>query len=215
MDANEDAGWATKMVEGIIGYNLSPVMEFYPTAISDIILIKARSFHDDRGFFMETYQKRHFAAAGISYEFVQDNQSHSRQSVLRGLHYQIIQPQSKLVRVLAGEIFDVAVDLRRRSPTFKQWVGINLSAEAQSQLWVPAGFAHGFLVLSEWADVLYKVTDFWKPEAERTLKWNDATLKIKWPMLSEDQVVISEKDRLGRELANYLDGEAEIDPVYL
>lgn len=203
------------MAEGIIGYNLSPIMEFQPTAIPDILLVEAHSFHDDRGFFMETYQKRKFTAAGIACEFVQDNQSHSRQGVLRGLHYQVTQPQSKLVRVLAGEIFDVAVDLRRSSLTYKQWLGITLSAEAHSQLWIPAGFAHGFLVLSEWADVLYKVTDFWKPEAERTLRWNDPTLKIQWPLRAEDHVVISEKDRQGRELDNYLAGEAEIDPVYL
>lgn len=164
---------------------------------------------------METYQKRKFSAAGIACEFVQDNQSHSQQGVLRGLHYQVTQPQSKLIRVLAGEIFDVAVDLRRSSPTYKQWVGVTLSAEKQNQLWVPAGFAHGFMVLSEWADVLYKVSDFWKPEAERTLKWNDPTLNIRWPILAEAKILVSEKDRKGLELENYLAGEAEIDPVYL
>lgn len=164
---------------------------------------------------METYQKRNFASAGICDEFVQDNQSRSRQGVLRGLHYQVTQPQGKLVRVLSGEIFDVVVDLRRSSPTYKQWIGITLSADELNQLWVPAGFAHGFLVMSNWADVLYKVTAFWKPEAERTLKWNDPTLNIQWPLMGRDLFLISEKDQRGRELISFLDGEVEIDPIYL
>ncbi|MBU1662484.1 MAG: dTDP-4-dehydrorhamnose 3,5-epimerase, partial [Chloroflexi bacterium] len=142
-------------------------MNFTPTTIPDVILINPQVFGDERGFFLETYQSREFAAAGIPESFVQDNHSGSQQGTLRGLHYQIRHTQGKLVRVVAGEIFDAVVDIRHSSPTFGQWVGEHLSAENKIQLWVPPGFAHGFYVLSDWAEVLYKATDFYAPEWER------------------------------------------------
>lgn len=151
-------------------------------AIPDVVLIEPKVFGDDRGFFMESFNQRAFnAATGTDHRFVQDNHSRSGRGVLRGLHYQIRQPQGKLVRVTSGAVFDVAVDLRKSSPTFGQWVGAELSADNHRQLWVPPGFAHGFLVLSSSADFLYKTTDYYAPEHERSLAWSDPDLAIAWP----------------------------------
>lgn len=169
-------------------------MNFTPTAIPDVILIEPKVFGDARGFFMETYQARTFADAGISCDFVQDNHSGSRRGTLRGLHYQIRQAQGKLLRVVAGEIFDVAVDLRRRSPTFGKWVACTLSAENHYMLWVPPGFAHGFYVVSEWAELVYKTSDFYAPEWERAILWNDPDLGIEWPLVEGVSPVLSAKD---------------------
>jgi dTDP-4-dehydrorhamnose 3,5-epimerase len=177
-------------------------MEFIPTAISDIILIKPRVFGDERGFFLETYQAQKFAEAGITADFVQDNHSGSRQGTLRGLHYQVRQTQGKLVRVIAGEIFDVAVDIRRSSATFGKWASALLSAENKLQIWVPPGFAHGFYVTSEWAEVVYKATDFYAPEWERSLLWNDNEIGVEWPILEGNPPVLSEKDIQGIPLKN-------------
>jgi len=186
-------------------------MRFTPLKIADIILIEPEVFQDARGLFLESYHKELFSAAGIPAEFVQDNLSVSRKGVLRGLHYQIRQPQGKLVRVLFGEIYDVAVDLRRDSPAFGQWVGMTLSAEKKDQLWIPPGFAHGVYVLSDQAEILYKVTDYYAPQWERTLIWNDPMLAIDWPKLSDQPPVLSEKDALGRLLseAETYDGLSE------
>ena len=170
-------------------------MDFSPTAISDVRLIQPQVFGDSRGFFMETYQQRRFEEAGIHANFVQDNHSGSGQGILRGLHYQIRQPQGKLVRVVSGEVWDVAVDLRRSSPTFGKWVGVTLSAENKRQLWIPEGFAHGFVVVSESAEFLYKTTDYWAPEYERSILWNDPTLNLPWPL--EGEPSLSAKDRQG------------------
>jgi dTDP-4-dehydrorhamnose 3,5-epimerase len=173
-------------------------MNILPTPIPDLKLIEPKVFGDERGFFMESYHEKQFAAAGITSRFVQDNHSGSRQGILRGLHYQIQQPQGKLLRVVVGEIFDVAVDLRRSSPTFKQWFGTCLSAENKRQIWVPIGFAHGFYVLSNWAEVLYKTTDFYAPEHERTLLWNDPEIGVAWPLVPGTQPALSAKDALGK-----------------
>ncbi len=173
-------------------------MQFIPTAIPDVICIEPQIFGDARGFFMETYQARKFAAAGITADFVQDNHSRSRQGTLRGLHYQIRQAQGKLVRVIAGEIFDVVVDIRRSSPTFGRWVGETLSAENKRLLWIPAGFAHGFYVLSDSADLVYKATDFYAPEWERTILWDDPALEITWPLLDSVPLLLSPKDAQGK-----------------
>ncbi len=173
-------------------------MKFIPTAIPDVILIEPRVFGDARGFFMETYQARLFAEAGIPDDFVQDNHSGSQKGILRGLHYQICHPQGKLVRAIAGEVYDVVVDLRRSSPTFGKWVGARLSAENKLQLWVPAGFAHGFYVVSDWAEFTYKVTDFYAPEWERTLMWNDPQLAIDWPLGDGRPPILSAKDTQGK-----------------
>jgi len=170
-------------------------MNFMSSSISDLLIIQPKVFEDERGFFFESYQQERFAAAGVPVDFVQDNHSRSRQGVLRGLHYQIRQPQGKLVRVIAGEIFDVAVDLRSSSPTFGQWMGINLSAQNKTMLWIPPGFAHGFYVLSEWAEFLYKATDYYAPQWERTVLWNDPVLNIQWPIGSGP--VVSQKDATG------------------
>ncbi|AMO37815.1 dTDP-4-dehydrorhamnose 3,5-epimerase [Thauera humireducens] len=171
-------------------------------AIPDVILLEPRVFGDDRGFFMETFNHRDFeAATGLHPDFVQDNHSRSQRGVLRGLHYQIRQPQGKLVRVVGGEIFDVAVDLRRRSPTFGRWLGCVLSADNKRQMWIPEGFAHGFLVLSESADVLYKATDYYAPAHERCLAWNDPSVGIEWP-LEGIQPLLSAKDQGGLPLAD-------------
>lgn len=172
-------------------------MNFLHTRIPEVILIEPRVFGDHRGFFMETYQQKVFAEHGITAQFVQDNHSGSRRGTLRGLHYQIQQAQGKLVRVVVGEIFDVAVDLRRTSPTFGRWTGEILSAENKRQLWVPPGFAHGFYVLSEWAEVMYKASDFYAPQWERTLLWNDPLVGIEWPLVEGVELLISEKDRAG------------------
>ena len=180
-------------------------MNFISTQIPDVILIKPDVFRDERGIFFESYQKQHFTEARISLDFVQDNCSGSRQGVLRGLHYQVKQPQGKLVHVIAGEIFDVAVDIRRSSPTFGQWVGINLSSQNKHQLWIPPGFAHGFFVLSEWAEIYYKATDYYAPQWERTILWNDPALGIEWPLTAGSAPSLSPKDANGKILA-----EAEI-----
>lgn len=157
-------------------------MEFIATRIPEVVLIKPKVFGDHRGFFLESWQERKFRDGGIDVRFVQDNHSRSSQWVLRGLHYQIRQTQGKLVRVTRGSVFDVAVDVRRSSPTFGQWVGAELSDVNQQMLWVPAGFAHGFLVLSETVDFVYKCTDFYAPEHERTIRWNDPAVGIEWPL---------------------------------
>jgi len=171
------------------------VVQIIHRSLQDLLLMKPQVFHDSRGFFFETYNERELAGLGIHYRFVQDNYSRSRKNVLRGLHYQIRQPQGKLVRVVSGEVFDVAVDLRRSSPTFGKWTGHTLSAENKHVLWVPPGFAHGFLVLSEWAEFEYKATDFYAPEHERTILWNDADLAIEWPLSAPPE--LSEKDARG------------------
>ena len=172
-------------------------MKATPTAIADVLLIEPRVFGDDRGFFYESFNRSAFGeASGIDVDFVQDNHSKSARNVLRGLHYQIKQPQGKLVRVVAGEVYDVAVDLRRSSPTFGCWVGEILSADNKRQLWIPAGMAHGFVVLSESAEFLYKTTDYWAPEHERCIAWNDPTLAIAWPPLNGEPQ-LSGKDAKG------------------
>jgi dTDP-4-dehydrorhamnose 3,5-epimerase len=162
------------------------------------LLIEPQVFGDARGFFMETFRASELSAQGINLQFVQDNHSGSQRGTLRGLHYQIRQPQGKLIRAVAGEIFDVAVDLRRSSPTFGQWVGANLSAENRHQMWVPPGFAHGFYVLSAWAEVVYKTTDYYAPEHERTIRWDDPTLKIEWPLVAGEAPRLSPKDMAGK-----------------
>ena len=165
-----------------------------PTALPDVLLIEPKVFGDARGFFFESYNRRTFAeAAGLDVDFVQDNHSRSAQGVLRGLHYQIQQPQGKLVRVVAGAVFDVAVDIRKTSPTFGQWVGVELSAENKKMVWVPPGFAHGFLVLSEVAEFLYKTTDYYAPSYERSIAWNDPDIGIAWPLAGAP--LLSAKDQ--------------------
>jgi dTDP-4-dehydrorhamnose 3,5-epimerase len=168
--------------------------------IPDVLLLEPKVFGDARGFFFESYNRRAFRdATGIDTEFVQDNHSRSAKNVLRGLHYQVRQPQGKLVRVVAGEIYDVAVDLRRSSASFGRWEAVRLDAESKRSLWIPAGFAHGFLVTSESAEVLYKTTDYYAPEHERTLLWSDPALAIPWPLAGAP--ILAEKDRLGTPLA--------------
>src|ERR1051326_1029997 len=157
-------------------------MQFLPTELAGVVVIAPRVFDDERGFFMETFQRQKFAAAGIDLEFVQDNHSRSRRGVLRGLHYQLAHPQGKLVRAVSGSIFDVAVDLRRGSPTFGSWYGCELTDSNRRQIYIPPGFAHGFCVLSDTADVIYKCTELYHPEDERTLLWNDPALGIQWPV---------------------------------
>jgi dTDP-4-dehydrorhamnose 3,5-epimerase len=170
-------------------------MNVIQTNISDVLIVEPKVFADARGFFYESFNKKLMQAAGITGDFVQDNHSHSVKNVLRGLHYQIKQPQGKLIRATVGEIFDVAVDIRRRSPTFGKWVGFNLSEQNRRMAWVPPGFAHGFLVLSEHAEVLYKTTDYWAPQFERTIVWNDGSLGITWPIQGDPQ--LSAKDMAG------------------
>ncbi len=172
-------------------------MKFTPTKIPEVILLEPRLFTDERGYFLESYQRQKFMVAGIAADFVQDNQSGSNKGVLRGLHYQICQPQGKLVRAVTGEILDVAVDLRRSSPTFGQSVAVHLSAARKNQLWIPAGFAHGFYVLSDWAEVLYKATDYYAPQCERCLLWDDPQLAIDWQIPAGTKPVLSEKDLQG------------------
>jgi dTDP-4-dehydrorhamnose 3,5-epimerase len=174
-------------------------MNVVPTAIPDVRIVEPRVFGDARGFFFESWNARTLAAAGIDATFVQDNHSRSRRGVLRGLHYQIEHAQGKLVRAVIGEVFDVVVDLRRSSPTFGRHVAVMLSAENQRMLWVPPGFAHGFVVVSESADFLYKTTDYWFPEHERTLLWNDPALGIAWPLAGEP--LVAAKDAAGVPLA--------------
>lgn len=176
-------------------------MKATPLAIPDVVLIEPKVFGDDRGFFFESFNQEKFEAAiGRPVAFVQDNHSRSVKNVLRGLHYQIQQPQGKLVRVVQGEVFDVAVDIRKASPTFGQWVGEILSAENKRQLWVPEGFAHGFVVLSDTAEFLYKTTDYYAPEHERSIAWNDPAIAIQWPI--DGEPVLSAKDQQGKSLAD-------------
>ncbi len=175
-------------------------MKFTPTTINDVILIEPKVFGDARGFFMETFRSDEFAAAGIPTTFVQDNHSGSRQGILRGLHYQLRRPQGKLVRVIAGEIFDVVVDIRKNSGSFGQWVGYTLSDQNKRMLWVPPCLAHGFYVLSDWAEVVYKATDYYAPEWERTLLWNDPEIGIQWPLKEDLEVLLSPKDQAGKTL---------------
>jgi dTDP-4-dehydrorhamnose 3,5-epimerase len=170
-------------------------MKVIPTSISDVKLIEPTVFGDERGFFFESWNAREFAAADIPETFVQDNHSRSTRNVLRGLHYQIRQAQGKLVRVIAGEVFDVVADLRRSSATFGKWTGATLSAENKRMLWIPPGFAHGFLVTSDSAELFYKTTDYWAPEHERTLSWDDPTLAVDWPIIGSP--VLSQKDASG------------------
>jgi dTDP-4-dehydrorhamnose 3,5-epimerase len=172
-------------------------MKITETSIPDVKIIEPKVFGDERGFFMETWNEKVFSEAGIDATFVQDNHSRSVKNTLRGLHYQIKQPQGKLVRVTRGEVFDVAVDLRPESPTFGHWVGEYLSEDNKRMLWVPPRFAHGFLVVSDIADFQYKCTDFYAPEHERTIYWADVTLMITWPLESENKPLVSEKDRDG------------------
>lgn len=169
-------------------------MEFIPTEIPDVVLIHPKAFGDARGFFFESWEERKFAAAGLGMKFVQDNHSRSSRHTLRGLHYQVQQPQGKLVRVVCGTVFDVAVDIRRSSPTFGRSVGVLLSEENRHMLWVPPGFAHGFLVLSERADFLYRCTDFWAPAYERSIIWNDPDLQVPWPLPAGVEPILSVKD---------------------
>ena len=178
-------------------------MNVIPTGIAGLLILEPEVYGDERGFFFESYNRRALEAHGIPGDFVQDNHSRSARGVLRGLHYQIRQPQGKLVRVVAGEVFDVAVDIRRSSPTFGQWIGEILSADNKRILWIPPGFAHGFLVLSEFAEFLYKTTDYWAPEHERTIAWNDPDLAIAWPVT--DTPRLSAKDMQGRRF-----GDAEV-----
>ena len=174
-------------------------MQVIPTAIPDVLLIEPKIFGDARGFFFESYNRRAMAELGLKAEFVQDNHSRSARNVLRGMHYQIEHPQGKLVRAVVGEVFDVAVDLRRSSSTFGQWVGYRLSAENKRMLWVPPGFAHGFYVISEFAEFLYKTTDYWYPEHERCLAWNDPNLAIAWPL--DGVPMLAAKDSAGVNLS--------------
>ncbi|MCF8107611.1 MAG: dTDP-4-dehydrorhamnose 3,5-epimerase [Desulfohalobiaceae bacterium] len=180
-------------------------MEFIDTAIPEVLLVKPKIFEDHRGFFMETWQTKTFARVGITADFVQDNHSRSARGVLRGLHYQIQKSQGKLVRVIFGEIYDVAVDLRKSSATFGSWVGNILSAENKQMLWIPPGFAHGFYVLSQCAECVYKCTDYYAPEHERTVLWNDPDLCISWPLPKNEEPIVSQKDAAGKKLC-----EAEV-----
>jgi dTDP-4-dehydrorhamnose 3,5-epimerase len=176
-------------------------MQVQTTNIPEVLIFEPKIFGDDRGFFYESFNERRFnELTGISTSFVQDNHSKSAKNVLRGLHYQIRQPQGKLVRVVAGEVFDVAVDVRKSSPTFGHWVGVILSAENKRQLWIPEGFAHGFVVTSESAEFLYKTTDYWAPEFERSILWNDPAIGIDWPI--KDVPLLSGKDQVGKLLAD-------------
>jgi dTDP-4-dehydrorhamnose 3,5-epimerase len=170
--------------------------------IPDIILIQPKIFQDARGFFLESYQKQKYRENSVIADFVQDNHSGSQKGVLRGLHYQIRQPQGKLISVVAGEIFDVVVDIRRQSPTFGRWLAVTLSSENKNQLWVPPGFAHGFYTVSDWAEILYKATDYYAPQWERTLLWNDPEIGIQWPFRNGESPILSEKDSAGSLLAN-------------
>lgn len=181
-------------------------MKVIASELPDVLILEPRVFGDERGFFYESFNARAFSeATGLNRAFVQDNHSRSQRGVLRGLHYQLQQAQGKLVRVTAGEVYDVAVDIRRSSPTFGQWTGVHLSAENKRQLWLPEGFAHGFLVLSEYAEFLYKTTDYYAPAHERCIRWDDPSLAIAWPLDSAPQ--LSAKDQAGLSLA-----DAEVFP---
>ncbi|MBM3181543.1 MAG: dTDP-4-dehydrorhamnose 3,5-epimerase [Chloroflexi bacterium] len=176
-------------------------MQFISTELPGVILIQPKIFTDERGFFLESYREDRFSGAGIQANFVQDNHSVSAKGVLRGLHYQIRQPQGKLMRVVVGEVFDVAVDLRRGSRTFGNWVGAILSAGNKNELWVPPGFAHGFYVTSEKAEILYKATDYYAPQWERCLLWNDPAIGIDWPLINGGLPILSDKDVKGLSLS--------------
>jgi dTDP-4-dehydrorhamnose 3,5-epimerase len=173
-------------------------MHVIETALPGVLILEPKIFGDERGFFFESYNKKALQEAGITAEFVQDNHSRSVRNVLRGLHYQIKQPQGKLVRVIQGEVFDVAVDIRRSSPHFGKWVGLKLSAQNRRMAWIPPGFAHGFLVLSDAAEFLYKTTDYWAPEHERCIRWDDPDIGIQWPLPGAP--TLSEKDKRGQSL---------------
>ncbi|TXH60503.1 MAG: dTDP-4-dehydrorhamnose 3,5-epimerase [Thiothrix sp.] len=180
-------------------------MNIIPTPIPDVLIIEPKVFGDERGFFMETWNQQTFAKAGLDFNFVQDNHSRSRQGILRGLHYQIQNPQGKLVRVTQGCVYDVAVDLRRSSPSFGQWTAVELSAENHRLFWLPPGFAHGFYVMSEFADFQYKCTQLYAPEYERCVRWNDPDLNIPWPLVQGERPQLSAKDAIGASLT-----EAEV-----
>ncbi|MBK7672338.1 MAG: dTDP-4-dehydrorhamnose 3,5-epimerase [bacterium] len=180
-------------------------MNVKETALPGVLVFEPRVFGDHRGYFLETWRADVFTKAGITLPFVQDNQSSSRQGVLRGIHYQVKQPQGKLVRVISGRVFDVAVDLRRHSTHFGRWTGVELSADNHRQFWVPPGFGHAFYVLSEMAEFVYKCTDYYAPEHERALRWDDPAVGIDWPLVPGVETVLSDKDRAGRSLA-----EAEV-----
>jgi dTDP-4-dehydrorhamnose 3,5-epimerase len=180
-------------------------MNIVSTAIPDILIIEPKVFEDERGFFYESFNEDKFISlTGTEFRFVQDNHSRSKKNVLRGLHYQISQPQGKLVRVVCGEVFDVVVDIRKSSPYFGKWVGVHLSAENRRQLWIPPGFAHGFLTISDHAEFLYKTTDYWAPQHERTIRWDDPTIGIEWPVQA---ALLSKKDLDGASFK-----EAEVFP---
>jgi len=189
---------AARVIPPAIGAFKMNALTTIPTSLPGLLILEPRVFGDERGFFLESYNEQVMADVGIRQPFVQDNHSCSSQNVLRGLHYQIKQAQGKLVRVVEGEILDVAVDLRRSSLTFGTWEGVRLSGENKRMLWIPAGFAHGFRVVSEKAHVLYKATDYYAPEHERTLAWNDADLKIDWEL--DGEPIVSAKDRRGAAL---------------
>ena len=191
----ESDGFLEQVLHPSESFPPSPTMRAIPTALPDVVLFEPRVFGDDRGFFFESFNRQALAALGLDADFVQDNHSRSLKGVLRGLHYQLRQPQGKLVRVVLGEVYDVAVDLRRASPSFGRWVGMRLSAENKRMAWVPPGFAHGFLVLSEAAEFLYKTTDYYAPAHERTLRWDDPDLAIDWPLTGPPS--LSAKDTAG------------------
>jgi len=181
-------------------------MKAIATALPEVLILEPTVFGDERGFFFESYNRRRFKElTGFEADFVQDNHSRSGKNVLRGLHYQIQQAQGKLVRVIEGEVFDVAVDIRRSSPNFGKWIGVAVSAQSKRMLWIPAGFAHGFVVTSETCQFLYKATDYWAPEHERCIRWNDPSLGIEWPLSGE--AIMSAKDLQGTPFA-----EAEVYP---
>jgi dTDP-4-dehydrorhamnose 3,5-epimerase len=178
-------------------------MNVISTSISEVLVIEPKVFGDSRGFFFESFNHKNFnQATGLDVKFVQDNHSRSVKDVLRGLHYQIRQPQGKLVRVVRGQVFDVAVDIRRSSPSFGQWVGVELTEDNYRQLWVPPGFAHGFYVLSDTADFLYKTTDYYLPDLERSLLWNDPTVAVSWPIQADVSPIVSAKDKIAPKLTN-------------
>jgi dTDP-4-dehydrorhamnose 3,5-epimerase len=175
-------------------------LQLIPTALKDVVILEPKVFGDERGFFLEAYNEATFKSLGLPTHFMQDNHSGSRKGVLRGLHYQLTRPQGKLVRALRGEIFDVAVDLRRGSPQYGQWFGVELSAENKRMLWIPPGFGHGFLVLSDFAEVAYKATELYSPHSERSIVWNDPAIGIRWPL--DGEPALSDKDRAGLLLAD-------------
>jgi dTDP-4-dehydrorhamnose 3,5-epimerase len=192
---------STEEVANSISQQMKTFMRIQPTELEGVVVIEPKVFSDARGHFLETYNAKAFAEAGITEQFVQDNQSQSKRGVLRGLHYQVEQAQGKLVRVLTGEIFDVVVDLRPGSKTYGKWSGQNLSAAEEKMIWIPKGFAHGFYTMSETAKVAYKVTEYYAPQHERTLLWNDPQLAIVWPLKGEP--ILSEKDKAGHSLREF------------